>query len=184
MERVLWQEGGMDQEQIEQRLAADCSKCAALCCVALAFDRSSRFPFDKEAGEPCRNLNCEGRCAIHGDLAERGYMGCVQFHCQGAGPIVTQDLFGGVSWQQQPNVLRPMMEAFWVFLRVQEQVLLLKHAAALPLPDEKRWELEQYLQILCPEDGWSWETFERFDHVTMCSEVKDWLASLRHVLAL
>ena len=173
----------MDLNQLDDRLKADCEKCAALCCVALAFDKSSVFPFDKAAGEPCRNLESCGTCKIHSDLATTGYMGCVQFHCHGAGPIVTQDLFSGSTWQTQPHLLRPMMEAFWVFLRLQEQVLLLKHAANLPLPEGKQKELHAFLDELCPEDGWSWDTFEGLDHAKVSTDVKMWLASLRDVLA-
>ncbi|KZL29100.1 hypothetical protein [Pseudovibrio sp. WM33] len=173
----------MDLNQLDDRLKADCEKCAALCCVALAFDKSSVFPFDKAAGEPCRNLESCGTCKIHSDLATTGYKGCVQFHCHGAGLIVTQDLFSGNTWQMQPHLLRPMMEAFWVFLRLQEQVLLLRHAANLPLPETKQKELHAFLDELCPENGWSWDAFENLDQARVSAEVKGWLASLRDVLA-
>ncbi len=173
----------MDLNQLDDRLKADCEKCAALCCVALAFDKSNVFPFDKAAGEWCRNLESCGTCRIHSDLAGAGYLGCVQFHCHGAGPIVTQDLFSGSTWQAHPDLLRPMMEAFWVFLRLQEQVLLLKHAANLSLPDRKRKELHSFLEELCPEEGWRREQFEALDHANVSARVKDWLASLRDVLA-
>lgn len=96
-------------------LAADCSRCAALCCVALAFDASSQFPFDKAAGEPCRNLDVCGLCKIHDDLKSKGYGGCISFHCHGAGPRTTRDLFEGVSWQSDRALLSEMMEGFWIF---------------------------------------------------------------------
>ncbi|KZL20583.1 hypothetical protein PsAD2_01069 [Pseudovibrio axinellae] len=173
----------MDLNDLDERLKADCENCAALCCVALAFDKSNVFPFDKEAGEPCRNLETCGTCRIHSSLSTNGYMGCVQFHCHGAGPAVTQELFSGSSWQNQPHLLRPMMEAFWVFLRLQEQVLLLRHAANLPLPDGKQKELHALLEELCPQDGWSWDEYQNLDLAKVSSQVKDWLASLREVLA-
>jgi len=66
-------------------LRADCARCEALCCVHLPFDRGADFPFAKAAGTPCRNLTREHRCGIHGELAERGFRGCVTFDCFGAG---------------------------------------------------------------------------------------------------
>ena len=38
-------------------LTADCSKCAALCCVAMAFDKGDMFGCDKVAGEVCKHLD-------------------------------------------------------------------------------------------------------------------------------
>src|SRR5690606_33474470 len=39
-----------------QNIAADCSKCFALCCTALSFERGSQFGHDKPAGQPCQYL--------------------------------------------------------------------------------------------------------------------------------
>jgi pentapeptide repeat protein len=66
-------------------LRADCTRCRALCCVHLPFDRGADFPFAKAAGTPCRNLTGNDRCGIHDRLAERGFRGCVTFDCFGAG---------------------------------------------------------------------------------------------------
>jgi hypothetical protein len=57
-------------------LRADCARCAALCCLALAFDRSPLFAFDKAAGEPCANLGSRGRCLIYAERAAKGFAGC------------------------------------------------------------------------------------------------------------
>jgi hypothetical protein len=38
-------------------LRAECARCAALCCVTLAFDASDLFAFDKAAGEPCPHFD-------------------------------------------------------------------------------------------------------------------------------
>ena len=53
-------------------LRADCERCVGLCCVALPFTASADFAFDKEAGEPCRNLTADLRCGIHSRPAKPG----------------------------------------------------------------------------------------------------------------
>lgn len=73
---------------MDMDLRADCSRCAALCCVALAFDRSEDFAFDKPAGVPCPNLD-GNVCKIHDHLEEAGCRGCAHYECFGAGQRVT-----------------------------------------------------------------------------------------------
>lgn len=121
-------------------LRPDCARCAALCCVALPFDRSSRFAIDKAANVPCPNLDRHSRCRIHANLAARGFGGCVAFDCFGAGQRVTQEIFKGRSWQDDPALLAPMARAFLTALRAHEYLLLLREAAGLPLSpaDEAR----------------------------------------------
>jgi hypothetical protein len=72
-------------------LRADCTHCAALCCIAPPFSASSDFAINKRAGEPCPNLHA-ARCAIHDDLRDRGFRGCTVYDCFGAGQAVTQAL--------------------------------------------------------------------------------------------
>ena len=57
-------------------LRADCSRCQALCCVALAFSRSADFAIDKEAGEPCDPLSEDDTCRMHARLRGSGFPGC------------------------------------------------------------------------------------------------------------
>lgn len=108
-------------------LKTDCSKCAALCCAALAFDRGRDFAFDKNPGEPCRNLNGH-LCSIHDHLAQSGFQGCVAYDCLGAGNRVVQEVFGGRSWQTEPRLLRVMMEAFAGMREVHKRIDLLRAA--------------------------------------------------------
>jgi hypothetical protein len=122
-------------------LRADCDQCAALCCMALAFDRSSRFAIDKPAGEACPHLAAAGGCAIHETRAARGFPGCIAFDCLGAGPRVTQDLFGGRHWADDPTLIAPMSHAFGVLLRAHEQLSLLDQAARLDLSPDDRGQL-------------------------------------------
>ncbi len=134
--------------------ASDCSNCAALCCMAFAFDEGEMFGHDKPAGLPCHNL--EGfSCAIHARLSEAGYLGCVAFECLGAGQKVTA-LFTQ-TWRDQPRLARPMIEAFRQMRDVQELRQMLKAAAALPLPEaveaeRQAWDTELMVatQALAP----------------------------------
>jgi hypothetical protein len=119
-------------------LRADCARCAALCCVAFAFEASNLFAADKAAAEPCAHLTGCGGCAIHSLRAERGYGGCVGYDCQGAGPWVTQALFGGRTWREDPALLGPMTTAFITAERAHGLLLLLEEARRLPLSTAER----------------------------------------------
>ena len=114
-------------------LRADCTRCAALCCVGLAFDRSALFAYDKEAGEACRHLGHDGRCTVHAFRREAGFAGCVGYDCLGAGQFVTQIVFGGRSWRDDPSLLRPMITAFAI-VRELRGLLALLGAAHLAAP--------------------------------------------------
>lgn len=92
-------------------LSADCSSCAALCCMALAFDKGPRFALDKPAGVPCPNLS-RHKCSIHSALDDKGYAGCTAYSCNGAGQRVVQELYDGQSWQDDPALIAPMIESF------------------------------------------------------------------------
>ena len=115
-------------------LRADCSACAGLCCVALAFDRSALFAFDKAAGEPCRHLGAGHRCAIHATRERQGMAGCTRYDCYGAGQRVTA-MFAGRSWRDDGRTARLMFGMFGRVRRAHELVALLRTAASLPLPD-------------------------------------------------
>lgn len=73
-------------------LLPDCGSCAALCCVATAFDAGEDFAIDKPAGARCPHLTNDHRCAIHAERAARGFRGCTAYDCHGAGPHVTRTL--------------------------------------------------------------------------------------------
>jgi hypothetical protein len=136
-------------------LRGDCAKCAALCCVALAFDRSPLFAYDKPAGEPCANLGAKGRCTIHAERAAKGFAGCEAYDCLGAGQAVTQDLFGGASWRDDPALLAPMMRAFSVMRPAHEALALLRQARRMSLPVSAVRRLEAAERELDPAGGWS-----------------------------
>ncbi|MCP9955140.1 pentapeptide repeat-containing protein [Actinomadura madurae] len=122
-------------------LKADCARCAGLCCVALPFAKSADFAFDKDAGEPCRNLLADFRCAVHADLRRRGFTGCTVFDCFGAGQKVSQQTFAGRDWRRDPGLARRMFEVFPVMRRLHEMLWYLDEAVAMPAAAPIRPEL-------------------------------------------
>ena len=122
-------------------LRADCARCAALCCVALAFDRGPAFAFDKAAGDPCRNLRPDDACAVHATRAGLGCAGCVAFDCLGAGQRVTA-AFAPRHWRDDDETARAIFDAFAQLRAACEVLDLLGRARALPLPDAARARVE------------------------------------------
>ena len=167
---------------VEIDLRADCAKCAALCCMAPAFDKSPSFAVDKPALAPCPNLGERGACNIHDKLAECGFSGCVAYDCLGAGQRVVQDVFAGRSWLDEPDLKTPMASAFMVMRRLHDLHGLLAAAAALPLDDAERQGLNDLRNLLEPSDGWSEEALLRAPIEDMVDSVSRFLRSLeRHV---
>jgi hypothetical protein len=134
-------------------LRANCSRCQALCCVALPFDQSESFYFDKVADEPCRHLTCGDRCDSFATLAALGQPGCSTYDCYGAGQRVCHELFAGQSWREAPGIAPRMFEAFRLLRRVHELRLVLRLASLLPLRPELARELSQTLAQLEPPSG-------------------------------
>jgi uncharacterized protein YjbI with pentapeptide repeats len=112
-------------------LHADCSRCFALCCVALPFAKSADFAVDKPAGKPCGNLRADDRCGIHADLRTKGFSGCTVFDCFGAGQKVSQVTFGGRDWRQDAGTARAMFAAFPVMRQLHELLWYLDEAQGL-----------------------------------------------------
>lgn len=160
-------------------LRADCARCAALCCVALAFDRSPEFAIDKPNGVACPHLAADHRCAIHADRAAHGFGGCVGYDCLGAGQRVTQELFGGRSWRDEPALLAPMTRAFTAMQRVHALLSLLRatHMAALT-PDEAG-ERDRLETALCLRGGWREDDLAVADDAALHKRVRAFLAGLR-----
>ncbi len=112
-------------------LRANCESCFGLCCVALYFSASEGFPTDKEAGEPCSNLQPDFRCRVHKNLRETGLKGCAAFDCFGAGPKVAQVTFGGRDWRHFHESAPQMCEAFQVMRQLHEMLWYLTEALTL-----------------------------------------------------
>lgn len=114
-------------------LQSDCSNCAALCCVTFEFEVSDDFAISKPAETACPNLDEHSQCKVHDKLEEQGFRGCAVYECHGAGQRVTQELFEGRSWQQDPTLLQPMSRSFRQVRRLHELLMLLETAGTLPL---------------------------------------------------
>ncbi len=125
----------MRAARLPAHLLADCSSCAALCCVIPPFDAVQGFGFDKPAETACRHLCADHRCGIHGDLIERGFSGCVAFDCLGAGQRLTAlaaARFGTVDdWRARPDVARWLFAAYPKVREAQEWLARLSLAATV-----------------------------------------------------
>ncbi|OAR23170.1 hypothetical protein A8W25_27085 [Streptomyces sp. ERV7] len=113
-------------------LRADCANCFGLCCVALAFSRSTDFAVDKAAGEPCGNLGQDFRCGIHDKLRPKGFQGCTVYDCFGAGQKISQVTFAGRNWRESPDGSRQMFAALPVMRQLHELLWYLAEAQARP----------------------------------------------------
>jgi uncharacterized protein YjbI with pentapeptide repeats len=112
-------------------LRADCERCFGLCCVAPAFSASADFAIDKDAGQPCPNLQADFRCAIHPRLRQAGFPGCTVYDCFGAGQKVAQVTFGGRDWRRTPQVAAQMFKVFTIMRQLHELLWYLTEALAL-----------------------------------------------------
>ncbi len=145
-------------------LKEDCSRCAALCCLAYPFEAEEDFALLKEPDHPCPNLGQGFRCTIHADLIPCGFGGCVAYSCAGAGQRVTQILFDGETWLEDPDLLHHMTYALRVLRPIHEALLVLQEIAALDLPAEARAKCSALTLALCPEDPKTIWDFEQ-DHL-------------------
>jgi uncharacterized protein YjbI with pentapeptide repeats len=123
-----------------RNLLADCASCFGLCCVALPFAASADFAIDKDAGQPCPNLDSDFRCGIHIRLRQEGFPGCSAYDCFGAGQHVSQGTFGGLDWRRAPETAQQMYEVFPIMRQLHELLCYLTEALTLqparPIHDE------------------------------------------------
>jgi hypothetical protein len=159
-------------------LKADCSACAALCCMALPFDRGEDFARDKPALHPCPNLSGHA-CAIHDRLLPAGYRGCTLFDCLGAGQRVVQEVFAGADWQQDATLRAPMAEALGILRRIHTGLELLAAAESLALPPVLAAEREALVTVFHPEIAWTADRLRRFAASGAEARLRAFLAALR-----
>jgi uncharacterized protein YjbI with pentapeptide repeats len=130
----------------QDALRADCANCFGLCCVALTFQVSADFAIDKDAGEPCPNLQQDFRCGIHQKLRNEGFQGCTVYDCFGAGQKVSQLTFGGRDWREAPETAQRMFEALPIMRQLHELLWYLTEALSLhatgPIHDQLRAKLD------------------------------------------
>jgi len=124
----------MNSAVLPPHLKADCSACAALCCVIPPFDAIQGFGFDKPAETPCHHLCADFRCGIHAGLLAQGFAGCVAFDCLGAGQRLTAEAtarFGTADWRARPDVARWLFDAYPRVRQGQEWLARLTLAATV-----------------------------------------------------
>jgi hypothetical protein len=138
-------------------LRADCEKCFGLCCVALYFSASEGFPEDKEAGQPCLNLQANFRCKVYPGLMQQGLKGCVTFDCFGAGQKVSQISFGRQDWQNHPEVAKKMFKVFLIIRQFHELLWYLtdalnsEPARSISIELRSMFDQTQKLTLLSPD---------------------------------
>lgn len=138
-------------DEYRHSLRADCEKCFGLCCVALYISAAEGFSNEKEAGQPCTNLQADFRCRIHQEPKYREMKGCAAYECFGAGQKTSQICFGGKDWQQQPESARQMFAVFLIMQQLHEMLWYLAEIltleAASPIHDEARTMLKETEQL-------------------------------------
>lgn len=126
-------------------LMSDCQNCFGFCCVALYFSASEGFPVDKEAGQPCPNLQQDFRCRVHKSLRELGLKGCTAYECFGAGQKVAKVTYGGRDWRQDPESAKEMYQVFLVMRQLHEMLWYLTEAVGLEPASPIRGELSSMI---------------------------------------
>ncbi|WP_305985610.1 hypothetical protein [Roseibium sp. MMSF_3544] len=148
--------------------------------MVFAFDKSESFGIDKNAGEVCPHLTAADRCGIFALREDRGFKGCITYDCYGAGQRVTQEVFEGRSWRDDPALKALMGEALSVMRRIHELLLLLQSAKQFPLTGSEKAELVKWEQKLIPETAWTQAGLRAFPLDTTTRGVKTFLETLRH----
>ncbi|OAB34838.1 oxetanocin A resistance protein [Paenibacillus macquariensis subsp. defensor] len=136
-------------------LQADCENCFGLCCAALPFAASVDFAIDKDAGQPCHNLQSDFRCGIHTTLRQQGFRGCTVFDCFGAGQKVSQVTYGGQDWRQAPGTAKQMFDVLSIMRQLHELLWYLSEAMTL-----------QAARSIHSEVSTAFEETERLTHLT------------------
>lgn len=67
-------------------------------------------------------------CTIHHRLRPRGFSGCTVFDCFGSGQVVSQQIFRGISWVDDPSTRTSMFAVFKVVRHLHEMLWYLREA--------------------------------------------------------
>lgn len=121
----------------------DCDRCAALCCIAYAAEKSPGFAASKQAGELCPKLDSSGLCTIYDRREKEGFSGCMVYDCFGAGQHVVQQLYQGRHWRDDASLLAPMLETFRTMRKAHELLYLADYARERNLSAEQSIRLNE-----------------------------------------
>lgn len=160
------------------KLEPDCANCAAYCCVALAFDKSPMFAYDKQAAKPCKHLDATHKCTIHDHLETNGFKGCVRYNCFGAGQRVFLEIFAGKSWRDHPNDAREMFDAYRVMHNVHEFLAMLQAARKLTLDGAQLRQVAAFETKLAPTTPWTSATLTAFQTSGTFEEIRHFFKGL------
>jgi len=157
----------------------ECRRCAALCCMALAFDTSQGFGLDKPNAVACPHLTPTDRCAIHAARAAEGFPGCVGFDCSGVGQYVSETVFAGRHWRGDPVLMAEMTAAFSIMRDIAALSDMLEAAAAWPLTPDDEARRQSGLCRLWPAMPWNPAMLSAFEASGAIAEIHSFLRSLR-----
>ena len=155
-----------------------CENCVAYCCVALAFDKSGMFAYEKQAAEPCKHLDGQHACSIHNNLKEKGFRGCIRYNCFGAGQRVTNEIFGGRSWREHPDEAAEMFETYQAMHKVHEFLAMLKEVRKLKLDETQIGQIETFERELCPTRAWTARDLIAFSTCGTFEEIRHFFKGL------
>ncbi|AZV57534.1 pentapeptide repeat-containing protein [Clostridium sp. AWRP] len=119
------------EDKRNKELRVDCKKCFGLCCVALYFSASEGFPTNKDAGNPCINLQSNFTCSVHKNLRNKGLKGCTAYDCFGAGQKLAQITCSGRDWHEDSEYAKKMFDAFLIMRQLHEILWYLSEAYTL-----------------------------------------------------
>ncbi len=160
-------------------MIADCTRCAGLCCAAFAFEKSDMFRDRQAGGRRLSQSEADFSCRIHSERIELGFKGCTLFDCHGAGQRVTQDIFGGRTWRDDPSIAAPMFELFRKMLKNPRLSALIIVLEALPLTAEEASAVAAFRAELAPEKGWDRHALEAFEEMRVVTQFERFAANLR-----
>lgn len=102
------------------------------------------------------------------------------YNCHGAGQRVTQEVFKGLSWKDNPALTSRMGHALSVLRRVHEQLALLRAAQQLPLTSEEETFVQDFETDLSPEAPWTETNLDSFPIDDITKRLSIFLRSLSH----
>lgn len=133
-------------DDILKELRADCANCFGLCCVALPYAKSVDFAFDKDGGNPCRNLQSNYLCGIHKDLRNKGFRGCAAYECFGAGQKVSQVTYKGMDWRSNKDIAQEMFDVYPIVQQVHEMLWYLNEVLTIDAAKSIHKEVNQSIE--------------------------------------
>ncbi|UWP88077.1 hypothetical protein [Aliiroseovarius crassostreae] len=164
-------------------LTADCQACMGICCVAPSFEKSAEFALSKPALTPCPHLDNRDRCKIYRNLEWHGFSACEKFDCKGAGQYLTQVVYPGKSWRDNPDQKAAMAESYRRLRRVHDLLEIFTLAKSLPLDADQEAARQAALSSLIPKEGWSEESLKRSEADGLFGRLQTVLATFRSAYA-